>query len=89
MTQTPVFDFAVGRTNPETFPIERVQQAAADAIAKEYAPITAYPGKLGHPGLRAVMARREAEREGIDVDPESISLMKVLPTEEPGDPWPR
>ena len=69
------YDFAVGRTNPETFPIEAVQKAAANAITTEYEEITEYPGKLGHAGLREVMARRESEREGVVVDPEHISLM--------------
>ena len=70
-----IFNFAVGRTNPETFPIERVQHAATAAIAREFAELTDYPGKLGHPGLRAAMARRESEREGVPVDPERIALM--------------
>ncbi len=68
------FDFAVGRTNPETFPIARVQRAARDVIANEYAELTEYPGKLGHPALRAVMARRESEREGVAVDAEALAL---------------
>ncbi|MDE0349447.1 MAG: PLP-dependent aminotransferase family protein [Gammaproteobacteria bacterium] len=69
-----IIDFAVGRTNPETFPIERMQRAAAEAIAREFVELTDYPGKLGHPGLRAAMARRESEREGVPVDPERIAL---------------
>ena len=69
------FDFAVGRTNPETFPVERVQRAAKAAIANEYAQLTEYPGKLGHAGLRAAMARRETEREGVDVSPDALTLM--------------
>lgn len=69
------FDFAVGRTNPETFPIERVQQAAHAAIANEYAELTEYPGKLGHAALRMVMAKRETEREGVTVDPDLVALM--------------
>ena len=69
------FDFAVGRTNPETFPVERVQRAAKAAIANEYAQLTEYPGKLGHAGLRAAMARRETERESVDVNPDAIALM--------------
>ena len=68
------FNFAVGRTNPETFPIERMQRAASAAIAREFEELTDYPGKLGHPGLRAVMARRESEREGVAVDPDRIAL---------------
>lgn len=69
------FDFAVGQTNPETFPIEKVQTAALTAIADEYAQLTTYPGKLGHNGLREVMAARESEREGITVDPNLITLL--------------
>ena len=70
-----MFDFAVGRTNPETVPVAGLQRAARDAIANEYAELTDYHGKLGHPGLRAAMARRESEREGVDVDPDQLSLM--------------
>lgn len=69
------FDFAVGQTNPETFPIERVQQAAHRAIADEYAQLTSYPGKLGHAGLRATMAKRESEREGIPVNADELILL--------------
>ena len=69
-----IIDFAVGRTNPETFPIERMQRAATEAIAREFVELTDYPGKLGHPGLRAAMARRESEREGVSVDPDRIAL---------------
>ena len=68
------FDFAVGRTNPETFPVERVQQAAHDAIANEYAELTNYPGKLGHEPLRQAMAQRESEREGVSVDANALAL---------------
>ena len=70
-----VFDFAVGRTNPETVPVARLQRAAREAIANEYAELTEYHGKLGHPGLRAAMARRESEREDVAVDPDQLSLM--------------
>lgn len=75
MSEARKFDFAVGRTNPATFPIERVQRAAHDAIAREFAEITEYPGRLGHPGLREAMARRESEREGVPVDADLVSLM--------------
>ena len=69
------YNFAVGRSNPETLPIELVQQAAVRAIARDFEELTEYPGKLGHSGLRAAMAKRESEREGIDVHPDSIALM--------------
>ena len=70
-----LFDFAVGRTNPETVPVGRLQRAAYHAIAEEYAELTDYHGKLGHPGLRAAMARRESEREGVAVEADRLSLM--------------
>ena len=73
MTRT--FDFAVGRTNPETFPVEKMQLAAHVAIERESEALTNYPGRLGHPGLRAIMAARESEREGVSVDPDAIALM--------------
>ena len=69
------FDFAVGQTNPETFPIEKVQQAAVAAIAADYAQLTSYPGKLGHVGLRTVMAQRETDREGVEVNADEITLL--------------
>lgn len=69
------YDFAVGRSNPETFPIVKVQEAASRAIGNEYEEITEYPGKLGHVGLRVAMARRESDREGVPVDPDLITLL--------------
>ena len=69
------FDFAVGRTNPETFPVDKMQRAASIAIEREYEALTNYHGRLGHPELRAIMATRESEREGVSVDPDSIALM--------------
>ncbi|MCY3860200.1 MAG: PLP-dependent aminotransferase family protein [Gammaproteobacteria bacterium] len=69
------FDFAVGQTNPETFPVERVQQAAKTVIAEEYAQLTTYPGKLGHLGLREAMAKRESEREGVPVAADELTLL--------------
>ena len=46
------FDFAVGRTNPETFPVDKMQRAASIAIEREYEALTNYHGRLGHPELR-------------------------------------
>ncbi|NJN51519.1 MAG: PLP-dependent aminotransferase family protein [Gammaproteobacteria bacterium] len=69
-----IYDFAVGRTNPETFPLEPFQRAATRAIARDYELLTTYPGELGHERLRKLMAQRESEREGVAVTPERISL---------------
>jgi 2-aminoadipate transaminase len=68
------YDFAVGQTNPETFPVEAFKRAAMCAIEDEYASFNQYPGGKGHPQLRALMAQRESEREGVTVDPEMMAL---------------
>ena len=70
-----VYDFAVGQTNPETFPVEEFQEAARLAIAREHEAFNHYPGNKGHEGLRKLMAERESLREGVEVDPECIALM--------------
>jgi DNA-binding transcriptional MocR family regulator len=53
-----IYDFAVGRTNPETFPLEAFKQAATRAIERDHELLTTYPGELGHEGLRRLMAQR-------------------------------
>ena len=55
--QPMIYDFAVGRTNPATFPLDAFQRAAARAIARDYPHYTNYPGELGHEGLRKLMAQ--------------------------------
>ena len=73
MSELP-YDFGVGRSDPGTFPTEAIKRAALAAIEREAVELNNYPGSLGHPGLRATMARRESEREGVAVDPEHIVL---------------
>ena len=69
-----VYDFGGGLTNPETFPVAELAEAAARAIPEVGAGFTNYPGDLGHPGLREVMAARESDREGVEVSPDHIAL---------------
>jgi 2-aminoadipate transaminase len=69
-----IYDFGSGRSDPGTFPKQALQQAAVAAIENEAVALTNYPGNLGHAGLRAAMARRESEREGVSVDPEHIVI---------------
>ena len=69
------YDFAIGQTNPETFPAEALKRAAIRAIDLEGAAMNRYPGPKGHLGLRKLMARRESEREGVWVNPENMALM--------------
>ncbi len=85
----------VGMTAPEAFPAAEMAEAAGRAILDIGKDFAFYPGDLGHPGLREVLARREADREGADFDPDEIALTngsmqavtmvgRVL-LEEPGD----
>ncbi len=69
-----VYDFAVGQTNPETFPVEAFKAAAIAAIEKEHTNYNSYPGGRGHEGLRRLMAARESKREGVVVDPDLLAL---------------
>ena len=52
------YDFAVGQTNPETFPIEAFKQAALSAIESEHDSFNQYPGGKGHAGLRALDGKK-------------------------------
>lgn len=70
-----VYDFAIGQTNPETFPVDAFREAAIAAIEDEHDAFNRYPGGKGHAGLRQLMAERESQREGVPVDPEMIALM--------------
>lgn len=70
----PRYDFAVGQTNPETFPVEAFKAAAVRAIESEHEMFNKYPGALGHAGLRAAMAARESQREGVDVSPDQLII---------------
>ncbi len=68
------YDFGTGNTNPETFPTEEFAAAAQRAIRNSAVDLNTYPGMFGHPGLRALMAQRESDREGVPVDPDSMIL---------------
>ncbi|MCZ6871006.1 MAG: PLP-dependent aminotransferase family protein, partial [Gammaproteobacteria bacterium] len=69
------YDFGSGTTNPETFPVEALAEAAARAVRNVGTALTRYPGVLGHQGLRELMAKRELEREGVAISPDHIALM--------------
>ena len=69
------YDFGSGRTDPGSFPTEQLADAARKAVLELGASLTAYPGDLGHEGLRRLMAARESTREGVEVSPDHIALM--------------
>ena len=73
MTQIK-YDFGSGRSDPATFPVAALQAAANKVIEEQAEALTQYPGDLGHPGMRAAMARREEDREGICIDPNHLLL---------------
>lgn len=68
------YDFAIGQTNPETFPVEAFKLAAIRAIESEHEMFNRYPGSLGHGELRRLMAERESQREGVDVSADLIAI---------------
>ena len=68
------FDFGGGRTDPGSFPTAELVAAARQGIPEVGADFVNYPGDMGHQGLREVLARRESQREGIEVSPDHLSL---------------
>ena len=74
MNDTPPYDFSSGNTNPETYPGEELAAAAARVIPGLATALNTYPGKLGHEGLRRLLAARESAREGVEIDPDHIVL---------------
>ena len=68
------YDFSTGNTNPETWPGEALAEAAARVLPRLATDLATYPGKLGHEGLRRLLAARERDREGVEVDPDHIVL---------------
>ena len=61
-------------TAPEAFPAAEMAEAAGRAILDIGKDFAFYPGDLGHTGLREVLARREADREGVEFDPDEVAL---------------
>ena len=74
MNDTPPYDFSSGNTNPETYPGEELAAAAARVLPGLATALNTYPGKLGHEGLRRLLAARESAREGVEIDPDHIVL---------------
>jgi 2-aminoadipate transaminase len=69
-----LYDFGGGRSDPGTFPTEALKEATLRVFEEQGAEMTEYPGGLGHKGMREAMARREAERESVEVDPNHLIL---------------
>ena len=68
------YDFGSGRSDPATFPVAALQAAATKVIEEQAEALTQYPGNLGHEGMRIAMAEREADREGLTIDPNHLLL---------------
>lgn len=69
-----MIDFSVGMSDPASFPVDELAEAAALAVREVGESFAYYPGAYGHPGLRQLMAERESAREGYAYDPEHIAL---------------
>ncbi|NOX49840.1 MAG: PLP-dependent aminotransferase family protein, partial [Gammaproteobacteria bacterium] len=69
-----LYDFGVGRSDPSTFPTKALQAAAVKVIAEQAEELTMYPGGLGHAGLREAMAKREGDREGVNINPDHLII---------------
>ena len=71
---TRPIDFSTGLTDPASFPVDELAQAAGDGIRAIGENFVFYPGPLGHAGLRRILADRESQREGVEVDPDHLAL---------------
>src|ERR1017187_5745815 len=69
-----VFDYSIG--NPEVEPPEAVIAALRRVVAENRARSHAYMPNAGFPAVRQVMARRLAERTGLDFTEDDV-LMTV------------
>ena len=54
--------------------VDAFAEAAQRVMRTMAVDLNTYPGKLGHPGLRELMAQRERDREGVEVDPEHVVI---------------
>lgn len=67
-----VFDFSLG--NPNIEPPARVQQAIAEAAADSTPGIHAYMANAGFPSVRAAIAQKIRDDEGIDLDENHVVM---------------
>jgi 2-aminoadipate transaminase len=80
-----VYEFGGGVPDPDTFPIEGLQQAASEALAHGGRDLVLYPGPLGFDGLRQVVAHRfqvyerlEAQLDNIMITSGSMQAIQLL-----------
>jgi len=69
-----IISFAGGLPNPKLFPLAEMARAAAEVIGEQGGQALQYSTTEGHPQLRRFIARRYAERFGLDVDPDEILI---------------
>lgn len=74
LTQRPeVISFAGGLPSPDTFPVEKFQQAAEKVLREQSAQALQYGATEGYSPLREMIARH-ASRYGIQVTPDHILI---------------
>ncbi|QGY40849.1 aminotransferase class I/II-fold pyridoxal phosphate-dependent enzyme [Pseudodesulfovibrio cashew] len=66
-----IISFAGGLPNPELFPVEAMDRASNEVFTEIGTSALQYSTTEGDAGLRALIARRYADR-GLEVDPDSI-----------------
>lgn len=67
-----VFDFSLG--NPDLSPRPAVKKAIVEAAQADAPGIHSYMPNAGYPGVRAAVAARIAEDEGIDIDERHVIM---------------
>lgn len=69
-----IISFAGGLPNPDLFPVEEMAEAAATFLREQGRTALQYSTTEGDPELRALIAKRYAEKKGFSVDPEDILI---------------
>lgn len=75
VTQSPeIISFAGGLPLPDLFPNREMERAAVTVLSSHGAEALQYSTTEGYPPLREWIAKRYKERNGLDVDPENITI---------------
>ena len=71
---TTKYDFAVGHPDPEHFPVEELAEATGRVLRRERGRLALYPSESLHEPTRALIARKYALEEGIEVPLNQIAV---------------
>src|SRR5512143_2087444 len=68
------FDFGGGRPDPDSFPIDDLVKATADALAAEGRDALTYGDQQGYPGLRQWVCHKSMLLENDEIVPEQVLI---------------